>query len=75
MRRSIKRKFTQYTNVPAAMRGHLPDLNLYGTDHRSLDTLCLIPGLCEMQQRNKKTAAGLQSVWETCRQHKIQLAA
>jgi hypothetical protein len=75
MRRSVKRKFTQYANVPTEMRGHLPNLNLYGADHRSLDTFCLIPGLCEIQRRNKKIAQRLQSVWETCRQHKFQFAA
>lgn len=58
-RRSPKRKYTQYVDVPAHMRGHLPNYDLYTVDHRLLNGESLAPSLCSVQQRNQRTIVRL----------------
>lgn len=66
-----KRRFYQYAAVPASMRGQLPELTKYSSEHRTLTETNLTPDLRTVAVRNCKTIERLQAALMMRRQKSL----
>lgn len=53
--RKRKNRLSLYITVQPHEQGRLPDYDLYGSQHRNLDSISLTPSTALIQERNCKT--------------------